>query len=75
MAAGCCDDGAPWDAEVACDGLGPAPPPAVLAWAGTYTGHVTLYLCNQEPFEGTGAAESGDLQRTLVCETHTGRRG
>jgi hypothetical protein len=55
----CCDDGAPWDAKVACDGFGPAPLPEVLAWAGGYTGHVTLYLYDHEPFEGTDAEQGG----------------
>ena len=58
-AADCCADGAPWDAAVACDGFGPAPLPEVPAWAGTYTGHVTLYLYDHEPFEGADA-EEGD---------------
>ncbi|MCB4825354.1 hypothetical protein [Roseicella aerolata] len=54
-----CDGGdcAPWDTEVGCSGFGPAPLPKVLAWAGKFTGHVTLYLYDREPFEGDAEDE------------------
>jgi hypothetical protein len=58
-AADCCGDGAPWDTEVTCDGYGPATLPEVLAWAGRYRGHVTLYVYDHEPFEGVDELEDG----------------
>jgi hypothetical protein len=59
-AADCCGDGAPWDTQVACDGFGPAPLSEVLAWAGDYSGHVTLYLYDHEPFEGVDEEVDGE---------------
>ena len=64
-AADCCGDRAPWDAEVACDGFGPAPLPNVFVWAGGHTGHITLYLYDHEPFEDADPEEGGEQQVKL----------
>lgn len=43
-----------------CARFGPAPLPEVLAWVGTYTGHVTLYFYDHEPVEGAHAKDHGE---------------